>query len=673
MKKAKTRDALRLAAQDRGRSGGAAAPESGPGVRLSIFLVVAATLLVYSNTFHASFHFDDVTSIVENRAVHDLRNFWPPSGGRWLGSLSFALNFRVGRLDPTGYHAVNLLIHVANALLVHSIARLLLASPALGRVGPLVGGYLPLTAALLFGVHPLATQAVTYVAQRFTSLATLFFLASLSLYLLARLRADSGAHGVAVAAPFVGAVLSALAAMKTKEIAFTLPVAAAGCELLLLRRRRPLWLLPLALAAVLVPLDRLAEARQVGDMRLAAAEAPGITRSDYLLTQTRVVATYLRMIVLPAGQNLDHDVSLSTSIGDWKVLLSTAALVALAAIASAAWRRARAKGGGVGTLVFAGVAWFFVTVSVESSVIPIRDLMNEHRAYLPSVGAMVALAAALLSALERLGAGLERTRAIVAIALVAVPLAVAAHVRNRVWRDEESLWRDVVAKSPGKGRGYVNLGAALSDRGALDEAIEVLERAVALSPAQPEAHKNLGRVYRAKGFLDRAERAYRTAVRLDPSRAPYSDLGAVLTDQGRHPEAIEVLNRAVALAPEDGTARCNLGMAQWGAGDLPAAEQDFRRAIALAPDLAEAHANLGAVLVAMGRPAEAVPAHERALALRSRPEFTYNLAVALEAAGRTAEAAVQYERFLSGAGTKYPGRAERARAKLTLLRSGARP
>ncbi len=640
-------------------------------VLVSLTVVVAATALVYSNTLRGSFHFDDVTSIVQSRSVHDLWTFWPPSGARWLGSLSFALNYRAGGLDPSGYHLVNLLIHVANALLVHALVRLVLRTPALGDVGPLVGRYLPVSASLLFGVHPLATQAVTYVAQRFTSLATLFFLGSLCLYLLARLSADSGARAARTGGLYAAALLSALAAMKTKEIAFTLPFVAAGCELLLFRRRRPLWVAPLAAAALLVPFARLAEAAQVGDASLVAAEAPDIPRSAYLLTQTRVVATYLRMLVLPVGQNLDHDVELSTSIADPCLLVSGAALAGIAALAVFAGRRARATRTGTGTLILFGVAWYFVTASVESSVIPIRDVMNEHRAYLPGVGAVIALATAMLWGLERLRTGLSlRARALFALAATAGPLAATAHARNRVWRDEETLWSDVVRKSPNKGRGYVNLGVALYDRGRIDESIALLEQAIALSPEQPLAHDALGKSLAARGLLDRAERAYRTAIRLAPARAQaHSNLGAVLVDLGRAGEALDVLSRALALDPEDGRAHCNLGMAHDALGDLGAAEQDFRTAIRLAPDLGEAHSNLGSLLVRLGRPAEAVPEHLRAVALRARPEFVYNLAVALEAAGRAAEAVAQHERFLAEAGRKYPDRAERVRARIALLRA----
>src|SRR6266498_3646582 len=197
---------------------------------LGAWLVIAvATALVYSNTFDASFHFDDIQNIVQNDALRDPSRLWPPSGGRYLGYLSFALTYRVGGLEVFGYHLANLAIHVCNGLLVFWLADLTLRSPVLRRAeaGPLVRRYLPLTAGLLFAVHPVQTQAVTYVVQRFTSLATLFFLLAFVLYAQARISLEPArASRPRTACLYLFSILCAAAAMKTKEISFTLSLVA---------------------------------------------------------------------------------------------------------------------------------------------------------------------------------------------------------------------------------------------------------------------------------------------------------------------------------------------------------------------------------------------------------------------------------------------------------------
>ncbi len=280
---------------------------------VSLLVITAAAVLVYSNAFGASLHFDDFASIVENQSLRDLRSQWPPSGNRWLGYLSFALNFRLGGLEVFGYHLANVLIHVCNGLLVFWLTSITLRTPSLrgAESGPLVRRFLPLTAGLLFAVHPVQTEAVTYVVQRFTSLATLFYLLSLALYAQARLSLEEDRPSKARAACLYGlSVVAAAGAMRTKEIGFTLPLVAAGYELLFFRPgRRLLLLAPLGATALLVPLGLATHGQKLADVlgeaSRFAAETPEIPRSVYLLTQSRVVSTYLRLLLLPIGQNVD--------------------------------------------------------------------------------------------------------------------------------------------------------------------------------------------------------------------------------------------------------------------------------------------------------------------------------------------------------------------------------
>jgi tetratricopeptide (TPR) repeat protein len=627
-------------------------------------LIVLAAALVYSNTLDASFHFDDVTSIAGNPAIRSFGSFWPPSGTRTLGYLSFALNYRLGGLDVLGYHLANLLVHACNGLLVHRLATLALRTPALRGSRPegLVHRALPLVAGLLFTVHPLATQAVTYVVQRFTSLATLFYLLAVVLYLVARLelRAE-GRWSRRAALAYAGSLLAAVAAMKTKEIGVTLPLVALGCELLLFERPRRIGLVgPIFAAALLVPLAVWMKGGGTADLLEDAsrltAETQQISRWDYALTQTRVVARYLRLLVLPAGQNFDHDLRISRSL-DPAVLACALLLLAVVALAVVAWLRARKVGDPFGLVWFLGVAWFFVTISVESSFIPIRDVLVEHRTYLPDVGASLALGAALLRGIELLHARSVVAPPAAVVGLVVLALGVTAWVRNGTWHDEVTLWSDVVAKSPGKPRAHDFLGSALFARGASEEAIREYRKVIELAPGTAEAaraHSNIGAVHRARGRVDDAIREY---------------------------------EEAIALQPDLARAHLNLGMAYEAEGRLEDATGEYRAVLRLPGldlDRAKAHSSLGAILLRQGRAAEAVQEIEAALALASGlepstrarelgrfPEF--NLAVALDAAGRAEDAAAQYRRFLAEGGERDAELAAQARLRLGQLRVGLSP
>src|SRR6266511_4314591 len=666
-------------------------PPDLPGSRqalVAMLVIAAATVLAYSNSFDASFHFDDLRNIVRNQSLRELGRQWPPSGNRWVGFLSFALNYRFGGLEVFGYHLVNLLIHVCNGLLVFWLAAITLRTPALrsAEAGPLVRGYLPLAAGLLFALHPVQTQAVTYIVQRFASLAALFFLLSLVLYAQARISLEADPPSRAAAGGLYGlSLIAAAAAMKTKEISFTLPLVAAMYEWLFFgARRRFLLIAPLAAAALLLlPIDVITHGANfddlLGDPSQFAAETPEISRGAYLLTQSRVVVTYLRLLFLPVGQNLDYDVLLSHSVIDPRVLFALAILLALAAVAVFLLRRARETNRGPGLLLFFGIVWFFVTLSVESSIIPIRDVIFEHRMYLPSAGAAVALGAALLWAIERmrLRASLAR-QAAVGLLLTTGPLGVATYARNLVWKDDLTLWGDAVSKSPGKARPHNNLGKALIDseatseavnellaalkiappnadalsnlgvayakQGRADEAIAAAMAAVAIKPADARAHNTLGTAYEVKSQIDDAVREYREAIRLAPSVAGvhYNLCGALLTS-GRFGDAVQQCRELIRLAPSSAEGHNLPGGAFQASGQLDDAVREYREAIRVEPSMADAHYNLGNAYQGRGQLDDAVREYSAAIRLGSSTGDTHcNLGNAYRAMGRFDDAAHEY-------------------------------
>ncbi len=591
--------------------------------------IVAVAILAYSNTLEAAFHLDDFRTIVGNPAVRDLAGFWPPSGERWLGMLTFALNYRLGGLDVRGFHAVNLAIHACNGLLVSWLAALALRTPALrsAGTGTLLRAWLPLTAGLLFVAHPLATQAVTYVVQRFTSLATLLFLVSIASWTRARLalEEDRPARGRA-AALFALSVLAAVGAMKTKPIAFTLPAVAFGLDLLLFRPGRGrLLLLPLATTALLVPLGRAEWGAGPGDLLgtldRAATETPDLPRSVYLLTEARVVVTYLRLLVLPRGQSVDHDFALSHRVTEPAVLGSFGLLLGVAALAVALLVRARRTGRAAGVLVFLGAAWFFVTLSVESSVIPIRDVIFEHRTYLPGVGAAIALATGLLGGVERLRlrAAPSRTAA-VALSVVVLPLGAATYARNLVWRDAVTLWTDAVSKSPGKARPHANLGVAYAERGRMDDAIRELRAAIRIDPGFAKAQVSLGAAYGTLRRYDDAIAHLRAALVLDPGLAmAHVDLGAAYEGTLRVADAIREYREAIRLDPALALAHRNLGAALRATGRLDEAIAALREAVRLEPGAWQARLELARAYDARGLAEDALRERRTAEASRRAP------------------------------------------------------
>jgi Flp pilus assembly protein TadD len=255
-----------------------------------------------------------------------------------------------------------------------------------------------------------------------------------------------------------------------------------------------------------------------------------------------------------------------------------------------------------------GIVWFFVTLSVESSLIPIVDVIFEHRVYLPSVGFFVAVstAGALIS---RSADPARPTRIlVVAGALLALALSVATFQRNKVWADELSLWSDATRKSPYKSRPHTNLGFALMTRGQMEPAIEHYLTALKIDPSNTEAHNNLGIAYSRIGKVEQAFAHLSRSIQLRPDYAEArSNLGAVLVEKGEVDPAITHYLTAIQIRPNYAEARNNLGVAYFKKGMVDEAIDQFRIAIALKSDYAEAHNNLG---IAYGRKGWTQPAAE---------------------------------------------------------------
>jgi cytochrome c-type biogenesis protein CcmH/NrfG len=337
-------------------------------------------------------------------------------------------------------------------------------------------------------------------------------------------------------------------------------------------------LLPLLLTLPIIPL-LVASGGEVSTTGNLVQSRLDIPRLHYLLTQLPVLVTYLRLLFWPAGQNLDYDYPVFTSLATPAVIGSLIILLGLAALAVWLYWKSRPTGNGLDALwrlVSGGICWFFLTMAVESSVVPLPDVIFEHRLYLPLAGLALAVAAivVLLSAHSRaiLGGRLPLLVAVTAI----FALAVATWQRNQVWQSELSLWADTASKSPRKARPLYNYGYYLTEAGRVEEAIAVLSRAVAADPRYADAWHNLGRAYLLLGRNDEALPALRTAVRLAPGMDnSVLNLSSALLRTGKPAEALPLLQAVSDRSPDWPEVRFSLGLAALGTGDLQAAQVEL--------------------------------------------------------------------------------------------------
>lgn len=571
---------------------------------IALAALAALTFLIYSNVLNGPFIFDDGMYISKNPQIKDIALLWPPSP-RYLTFLSFALNYAAGGLGTFGYHLFNVALHAMNSALVFAVALLLFRTPVLNEKG-LGRCALPaaIIAAFLFATHPVQTQAVSYITQRFASLTALFYLLSLASYLKWRTSSGRGHFFYAIA------LLSAIAAQFTKETGFTLPAVIVLTELAFFRRsgglgKRFSGLLPFLLTMAIIPalmfgpelLGSSSSGLSDETRKLQLRDLETISSHDYLATQFRVMVTYFRLLVLPIGQNIDYDYPLFTSFFAPEVLFS--ALFVIFIFLSGVYLMVRGRrGSGLSLVAGYGIIFFFMAISIESSVIPILDVIYEHRLYLPNAGAALFVSAMVIglydTAKRRFGFKASAlTFSVAAVVILALPLAAATWSRNNLWSDDVLFWRDVAAKSPAKARVRNNLGNVLYKKGFTSEGMAEFKLAAELEPAFADARYNLGNAYKDLGLMEEAIREFEAAVNYQPGKMnARNNLGLSYYVTGRYEESAEEFRTILKTNPDDYRARNNLGLAYSKMGRTEEAASEFRAALSINPGFEDALNNL---------------------------------------------------------------------------------
>jgi Flp pilus assembly protein TadD len=241
---------------------------------------------------------------------------------------------------------------------------------------------------------------------------------------------------------------------------------------------------------------------------------------------------------------------------------------------------------------------------VESSVIPIADVIFEHRVYLPSAGLLIAAATALCVVRGELKRRWRLARPVITAGMVALVLVLSGvtYARNTVWQDEKRFWEDVVAKSPNKARGHNNLGYIYLNDNMIDRAIQHCQTAIRIRPLYPEAHNNLGIAYKSRGMTGKAIKHYRLALMMRPEfPEALNNLGIAYKSKGMVEEAIEQYRLAAKLRPSSAEIRFNLGVNYIDYGSLEKARREFENALRIKPDYQEARLFLNYVNKALLR------------------------------------------------------------------------
>ncbi len=587
--------------------------------RSTFWLLLAAAIgVVYGNSFQGVFVFDDTNSILDNPSIRSFDAFFATLSwdslvrpGRWMAYLTLTANYAISELEPWSYHLGNVLIHLVNALLLFELVRI---SAQRLRFPEEQSKLLAFSVALLWAVHPLQTQAVTYIIQRIEALASLFYLG----VFVGFAKSQEKSRNAWLVVSFV----SFWCGMWTKQIIVTAPLLLLCYDRIFwaaswkdLWRKRGLYHAAMLLSAawiVLVTFARLGNdyAGNTTGLGTGIGSSSGVSPLQYALTQPGVVLFYLRLWFLPVGQNLDHFWKPATLPEE----IIPSLVILLGLLAATGWALWKAPVVGFAAL------WFFLILAPTSTIVPIRDLAVEHRTYLPSAGLSVLCVAGLAWLIRRWKGVEDDGRALLlACGGLAVVLGVMTHLRNEVYSSEFMLWQDVVEKSPNNGRALTNLVEHYTAQGRTQEAEQLARRAVAALPDSPETQNLLGSVLMDLGKTEEAEQHVRQSLALKP--LPEACLNLALLLEARQPEeAIELLRKAVELRPDFSRAHNRLGMLLLKTGgDLTIAEQHFRLAIEQDPANDFACNNLAIVLAQRGQITQAVELLRQIL--RRNPDF----------------------------------------------------
>jgi len=475
--------------------------------------------------------------------------------------------------------------------------------------------------ALIFITHPIQIQSVTYVVQRMNSMAVMFYLLSLLLYIYGRLSRTRGKRWILLCGCFTSWIM----ALGSKEIAGTLPLIIFLYEWYFIQDLRIEWIRRnikyfFLLFIILVLVGFIYLGQSPFDKILSAYENRDFTMFERVLTQFRVVVFYISLLFCPhpSRLNLLHHITASHSLfAPLTTLFSLLIIVGLIGLAIFLYKKRR--------LISFCILWFFINLVIESSVIGL-EMIYEHRLYLPMFAFSLLLAYLLFALLSK-----KQFWAVAIFVIIILSLGTFTYMRNRVWQDEITLWSNVISKNPQSQRAHNNLGVVLKKRGRIDEAIGHFLKALRIKPNDVDAHYNLGIALADQGRTEEAIDHYLQALRIKPDfEKAYNNLGTALAGQGRTEEAIDHYLQALRIKPDFDKAHNNLGLALYKKGRLEEAIDHYLQALQIKPDYEDAHHNLGIALAKQDRIEEAIYHYLQALRIKpDNSEAHNNLGVVL--------------------------------------------
>jgi tetratricopeptide (TPR) repeat protein len=627
-------------------------------------LIVAAGAIAYSNSFGGPFIYDGKQSILDN---HYIRRLWPiteamkappqaTTSGRPIVCLSLAVNYAISNLDVWSYHAFNLTVHLIAGLLLFGIVRRTLVSERLKERFGGASTVLASACALLWVLHPLNTQAVTYVIQRAESMMGMFYL--LTLYCAVRGFASKRAGGW-----YVASVVACALGMGTKEVMVTAPLIVLLYDRIfvsrsfkeLFRRHVGLYVGLVAGWLVLGAIHRSAPRSQSAGFGLKM-----LGPLEYAQTQCKVILRYIALAFYPDPLVLNYTRKAVRTF----VECIPQGLLILAMLAGTGLALRYRPG-----LGFLG-AWFFLILGPTSSFVPIADLIFEHRMYLSLAGVVALVVLGGYWGMQRVFGSSKPVKVVGLAIVLAVAGAMAAttHRRNNDYRDALTIWKDTVTKQPDNFSAWATLGGNYANRAMYSEAIDACRRAIELYPDISYAYNARAVAHGKTGQYEQAIADFTKAVEIEPTHSrAYSNRAAIYKVLGQYDLAIADCNESIRLNPRyaptfDIRAGCYRDR-----GDLEKALADYTEAIRIDPRLLRAYVTRAMVWDSKGEWDRALADYTGAIEVNPRDPRLHNArGFARMNRGEVAEAIRDFDRAVELAPTLSVAWCNRGRAYLRM-------
>lgn len=606
---------------------------------IQILGLAIGIIFTYGHTLDVPFYLDDFSSIQENYIIYNwqgtLAELWNFSALRIIGYISFALNYQIHQFQVAGYHVVNITIHFLAGLAILGLLRGLVRTPTLDNIlSAEAKRWLPFVVALIFVLHPLQIQGVTYIVQRLASLAALFYLATMACFVQARLSSNKLAKfswGLACS-------IFILLAFFTKQNTMTIPIALLLIELIFLQsyqiRIRGLQILGgLGLGIIIfwLVLEQNSAMQKLVFENIPflqtvdnfTRETPNISRTAYLATQMSVLWIYISLFFWSGSSHIDYDNNVLmvksffsdnanyqfiARLMDSEPIFALLGHLLLLSLAIYGLRRF--------ALVSFAILFYYLAHLIESSILPIRDVIFEHRTYLPNLGLAILFAWFLVVQLPR---WLKLKQVIALIIILLLFLGSTTWSRNQMWRNPVALWQHNVEQSPKKQRGWIILGKHLIIQGkkeqkqglteqskiTLNRSIEALNKAV-IETRNPNgtksisvtaetainlvvAHKSLGQYEQALQWIANSLADKRSLRPFDQAKFLVNK-GNIFFELGRksNKDARNYYNQAEAA---------------------------YRQALKIYPQNLKAKINLASILEVLGQPDEAIKFYQQVLTI----------------------------------------------------------